>query len=239
MMFHPDHSAFQTLSILPSVKHETNHALFVPCFTTCLHQYTILPSIPHNYVGPTEKRSGLIITSRLKKVSWSNTFLQPQVLPFPPLHAAPWELGNWEVLFLLNGRKDNFTELDIQQQFLQLANRFSDFQFIFTDGSKNGNRAGNAVFYSTDYPAIQHRFPDGTSCLCIADLHAVLKALERAAQHPWQKIMLCIDSRSVMQSVSHKIHSSSLLVDIYNILHHVASNGRLVHFLWIPEHNGI
>ena len=212
IMFHPDHNAFQTLNILPSIH--------------------------HNYVGPAEKRSGLTIASRLKKYSEEIHFIQPQVLPFPPLRAAPWELGNWEVSFLLNGRKDNFTELEIQQQFLQLTNRFSDFQFIFTDGSKNGNRVGNAVFYGIDYPATQHRLPDCTSVF-IAELHAVLKALERAAHHPWQKIMLCIDSRSVVQSVSHKIPSSSLLVDIYNILHHMASNGRLVHFLWIPGHNGI
>ena len=62
---------------------------------------------------------------------------------------------------------------------------------MYTDGSKHDNRVSNAIFANTEEPQLA-RLPDGTS-IFIAELHAILRALELAAGKSWQKVWICTD----------------------------------------------
>ena len=212
IMYHPDHSTYKSLRILPSIH--------------------------HNYVGPAEKRSGLTIASRLKKFSAELQFIQPRILRPPMLTLAPWEKRNWETSFLFTCQKDMLSPVEIQQQFVQFQHTFYDFKFIFTDGSKQGDRVADAVFIGDTWPPIQHRLPDGASVYS-AELHGVLAALYFIDERGWKKVVMCIDSRSVVQSLNVTYPSSPLLISIYNLLHVLTNNGTSIHFLWIPGHKGI
>lgn len=211
LMFHPTHSTYGSLSVLPSIH--------------------------HNYVGPAEKRSGLTIASRLKKFSTDINYIQPQIIPLPPLVVPPWERRDWEVSFLIDFPKSLLTDAEIQQRFLHMQRQYSDYKFIYTDGSKHDNRVSNAIFTNNEEPQLA-RLPDGTS-IFIAELHAILRALELAAGKSWQKVLICTDSRSAVQSLLAKYPSSHLLISIYNLLHHMASKGQRIRFIWIPGHRGI
>ena len=212
LMYHPDHGSYKSLNVLPFIH--------------------------HNRVGPAEKRSGLTLASRLKKFAADLQFIPPQVIRLPKLTIAPWETHNWEVSFLLPCRKDNFSAPEVQQKFLQFQHQFFDFHFIFTDGSKCGDHVSNAVFFGSARHRIQHRLPDGAS-IYSAELHAVFAALQLADDRAWKKIVICIDSRSVVEALKSASPSSSLLISIYNHLHLLTDNGILIQFLWIPSHMGI
>ena len=77
----------------------TSNVLFHPNHNTykALH---ILPSIHHNYIGPSEKRSGLTIASRMKKISTDLEYNQPEILPLPKLNTPPWLRRERKVAFL-------------------------------------------------------------------------------------------------------------------------------------------
>ena len=210
IMYHPNHNTYTSLRVLPSIH--------------------------HNYVGPAEKRSGLTIASRTKKFSDELEYIRPQIIPLPALKTPQWQRKEMDVVFLLECSKSQITPEEIQQKFLELRNRFSNSHFIYTDGSKDGDRTSNAVFCNCII--LQTRLQNNTS-IFIAELHAVLEALKHIREEKVQKAVICTDSRSVVQSLRKKDPSSPLLIHIHNIHHELSNTGTEIQFVWIPGHSGI
>ena len=212
VLFHPHHAAFNSLHVLPSIH--------------------------HNYVGPAEKRSGLTIASRVKKFSSDLGYIIPDISPTLKLAFPPWMMNDRDVMFLFTCSKTLYSSREIQQQFLELRDNFNHFQFIFTDGSKEGERTSNSVYCGFNQHVVQHRLPNNTS-IFIAELHAVLTALHIIDRRNMQKTVICTDSRSVVQSLATRNPSSTMLRHICNIHQDLTNAGRHIKFLWIPGHCGI
>ena len=210
IMYHPGHSTYKSIHVLPSIH--------------------------HNYIGPAEKRSGLTIASRAKTFSDKLEYIRPQIVPLPPLKTPPWQRKDMDIAFLLECSKSQIAPEEIQQKFLEHRDRFSNYHFIYTDGSKDSERTSNAVFCNCNI--IQNRLQNNTS-IFIAELHALLEALKHIREEKVQKAVICTDSRSVAQSLRNKNPSSSLLIHIHNIHQELSNTGVQIQFIWVPGHSGI
>ena len=212
IMFHPDHNTFKSLRVLPSIH--------------------------HSYIGPAEKRSGLKIASRVKKLSSDLGYIQSEILPQQRVGTPPWLLKDRDVIFLLECPKTLVTAQDIQQRFLELRHRLHNFHFIFTDGSKDGDRTSNAIYCSDNERFKQTRLQNNTS-IYIAELHAIFQALQHSQEQQLRRVVICTDSRSVAQSLATNCPSSFLLSNIINLHNQLANNDTQIRFVWIPSHSGI
>ena len=209
--FQPDHSAFKSIHVLPSIH--------------------------HTYIGPSEKRSGLTIASRIKKFSTELDYVQPEIRPLPKLHDPPWMAREKQITYLFDCPKASISQQEAQQKFLDIRHQLHDFHFLFTDGSQVGERTSNAV-YSTNHQIAKTRLENNTS-IYIAELHAVLQALRLVKDHSLKRVVICTDSRSVIQSLSIDSPSSALLTNIYNVHQELSVTGTRLRFLWVPGHKGI
>ena len=212
IFFHPNHSTFKSLHVLPSIH--------------------------HNYIGPSEKRSGLTIASRIKKFSGDLDYVLPEIRSLPRLDFPPWMARERQVMYLFDCPKALVSPQEAQQKFLDLQSHLQNFHFIFTDGSKVGERTSNAVYCSTDRHLTKTRLNDNTS-IYIAELHAVYQALSFVQEKSLLRAVICTDSRSVVQSLQTANLSSSLLTHIHNIHQELANSGTHIKFLWVPGHSGI
>ena len=212
IMFHPHHNTFKSLHILPSIH--------------------------HGRIAPAEKRSGLTIASRIKKFSTELEYVQPEIRPQRRCNIPPWQMKDRNVTFLLEQPKTLTTQEDIQQKFLEFRDRFHNFHFIFTDGSKDGDRTSNSIYCSGSQQTKQFRLPNNTS-IFIAEMHALLQALKYIQQKQLQRSVICTDSRSVAQALLQRSSSSPLLSNIFQLHNRLTNNDVEIHFIWIPGHSGI
>ena len=213
VQFHPSHNTFQAIHVLPSIH--------------------------HHYVGPAEKRSGLTIASRVKKFSADMEYSPPKIQAMPKLKFPTWQQSDRMVSFLFDCSKTNMTFETTQQTFLKLRARFSTFHFLYTDGSKDGDRTSSAVYAKIQRRIVlQARLPIGTSVF-LAELYAVFKAMKLIQEKTLHRTVICSDSRSVITSLRSHTPCSPLHVSIYNLHHELAIEGLEIHFLWIPGHCGI
>ena len=81
------------------------------------------------------------------------------------------------IRYSLLKKKSNYADYQFQAEFQQLVNnKYSNFTKIYTDGSKNNNNCGCAVFVDTTPPTIiKKRLPE-TSSVFNAELYAIYQA---------------------------------------------------------------
>ena len=218
-----------TLRYVTKIKQFPNHASRTAIDT--------LPRIHHNYIGPSERRTGLTIASR------SNTYLSdlqlvlPNISPLPSLDEAPWKLYPRLVYFLLDGKKGDLSLEEIRQTFLSFRDMHKEHQFIYTDGSKSNAGTGAAIIVE-NLTTLKNRLPRDTS-IYIAELHAILIALRFVRHRRLPKVCICSDSRSSLTSLQHISVMQHILSEIINIHQKLVADGTEVLFLWIPGHSGI
>ena len=85
---------------------------------------------------------------------------------------------------------------------------------------------------------VQHRLQDDSS-IYIAELHEIYNALQVVAERQWQKVVICTDSQSVVNSLKMKYPKCPLLIHILNTHQTLSDGGREIVFCWIPGHTGI
>ena len=196
-----------------------------------------LPRLHHGYVGPSERRTGLTIASRVNKFCNEIQFEIPQINPVPTLETVPWNLHHRKVSFLFDCKMTDISEQEIQQSFHMFKQDFEAFRFIYTDGSKAGGRTGNGIF-TDGFPPLEGRLPNDTS-VYIAELHAIFIALRMVEHYNFPKTCICSDSRSSLQSLIAPSLKDHLHFDIINLHQKLAENGLGIQFLWVPGHSGI
>ena len=220
----------QSLRYTSKISFQPNHSTF-----KSLH---VLPSLHHNYVGPSEKRTGLTIASRIKKFSEDLNYFRPELRSLPKLDFPPWMARERQVMYLFDYPKTLISPQEAQHKFLDLRSHLQTFPFIFTDGSKNGERTSNAVYCSGDRNVIKTRLENNTN-IYIAELHAVYKALSFIKEQSLPRAVICTDSHSVVRSLQTGNSTSSLLTHIHNIHQELANGGTQIRFVWVPAHIGI
>ena len=150
------------------IKHFPEHASF--------QATNLLPRLHFSYLGPQERRTGLTIASRVRKYGNDLDYSLPDITPLPSLRSAPWTLHKPSISFLFQQPKASVSPVEVQQTFSEYEAAHNDFQFLYTDGSKDDHHTSYAVF-SHGLPDITTRLPDDTS-IYIAELEAILAALK-------------------------------------------------------------
>ena len=142
-----------------------------------------------------------------------------------------------DILFDLHTRKKSFSDsLIMKQNFHILQSRYTEYQHIYTDGSKDGEKVGCAFLYGNHFSSL--RIPDGCSVFT-AEAKAIdlaLDFIDSCFLH--DKFLIFSDSLSVLKALN---HTSSKNSQIQKLLekHHKIANTKEILFCWLPSHVGI
>ena len=136
---------------------------------------------------------------------------------------------------LHNGNKSKSNPHVLKTKFHELQARYSDYQHIYTDGSKDEEKFGCA--FTTNNFSKTLRLPNGSS-IFTAEIKAVELALEFIKTNPDNKFIIFSDSLSGLKALN---HSYSRNAQIQNLLekHHEISKSKEIIFCWLPSHIGI
>ena len=197
----------------------------------------ILPNLHHTYLGPSERRTGLTIASRVKRYSCEFQFNMPEIHHMPTLDVVPWRLHSRTITYLFEGKKSSMSPQEIQQTFALFKTDNDDYQYIYTDGSKAHNKTANAII-TEGFADLQGRLPDDTS-IFMAELHAIYVALRFVEHYGIPKAYICSDSRSALQSLINPLFKEHLIFQLINLHQKLIENGAQIKFLWVPGHSGI
>ena len=119
---------------------------------------------------------------------------------------------------------------------MELQSNYSDYEHIYTDGSKEETKVGCAAATYNDCK--QMRIPDGSSVFT-AEAKAIDLALDFVKNcNNTNKFVIFSDSLSVLQALN---NSSSKNPQIQQLLlkHHEITSSKTIIYCWIPSHIGI
>ena len=146
----------------------------------------------------------------------------------------PWELSIPNIDYSLRiGKKGDCNPLDFQSKFCDIRFLYPDFCFIFTDGSKDGNKVGSAAV--TKGSSYKQRLPDGCSVFT-AELKAISLALKHIEGSNHQGFVICSDSLSALQALENRNIGNPLVLDILTEYHNIKLKYIIVIFCWVPSH---
>ena len=132
-----------------------------------------------------------------------------------------WCITKPNILFDLHNSKTLLSDSHLMKQnFQELQSRLSDYQHIYTDGSKVEDKVGCAYISGTHHEKI--RLPDGSS-IFTAESKAIDMALDYVMNNSLEnKFVIFSDSLSVLKSLN---HTSSKNPKIQNVIekHHELS----------------
>ena len=210
-------------------------------------QYTIkLKSLPHNpahdvvfkpnFIHIFDSRPSAIPTFGIRMqrlVSDLNINLDLIVESKIP-KVPPWELTIPMADFSLRiGRKASTDPLDFQSCFYDVRFKYPNFSFVYTDGSKDGNKVGSAaVTTGTTY---KQRIPDVCS-VYTAELQAILLALAHIHCSVARGFVICSDSPSALRAIKNRKIDHPLVLDILTKHHQLIKRYKVIIFCWVPSH---
>ena len=149
----------------------------------------------------------------------------------------PWEFQKPKMNYdMHSGKKKDTDPFDYQISFRDIQAEYLDYEFIFTDGSKDGNKVGYGGVYK--HHIYKKRLPNVCS-IYTAELKAIFHALKCIEKLRKYKFIICVDSLSALQAIEHKNIHNPIVLDIISQLHHLASKGMIVVFCWVPSHMDI
>ena len=137
---------------------------------------------------------------------------------------------------LKNYKKSETDPLTFQNRFLEIRNNYENYCFVFTDGSKDGDKVGCAAVLPED--ELKCRLSSHAS-IYTAELNAIILALENIQQRNIKYSVICSDSLSSLQAIQSRNFKNPLVVNIFNLLSTLHGSGHFVHFCWVPGHSGI
>ena len=151
------------------------------------------------------------------------------------LNIPPWTCKQPEVLFTLTTDKKETTDSSIfRAKFQELSPEYTDFQHIYTDGSKDGQNVASACVSQTH--TRKCRLPDNAS-IFTAEIQAINMALDYIKDANLSKVLIFSDSLSVLQSINNCKLDNPLVQDILLRFHNMSSKHIIL--CWLPSHTGI
>ena len=146
----------------------------------------------------------------------------------------PWCIRKPNILFDLHTYKKTASNSNIMKQNFQvLQSRYTEYQHIYTDGSKDGEKVGCAVLSGNHCNSL--RIPDGSSVFT-AEAKAIDLALDFINScFLFDKFLIFSDSLSVLKALN---HTSSRNSQIQKLLekHHEITKRKEILFCWLPSH---
>ena len=135
---------------------------------------------------------GLLVNTHFENSDINLYDIAPIVIPENSTWLNPKPTFNFE---LTQHKKSETHPLLIQQHFAEIRSETTEYSAIYTDGSKDGDRAVSAaVFGQQVYSA---RIPS-TSSIFSAETNAILLALKFVASSEKSKFMICSDFLSCL-----------------------------------------
>lgn len=155
-----------------------------------------------------------------------------------PLRIAPWELlpvfCDWT---FTRFSKHSVSPLIIQQEFVELQKKYSNYVHFYTDGSKSSSSVGTAV-YSEEFTKAQRL--EGMASIFTAELYGVLMAIEYIMASKTMKAVLFVDSQSVVSALGSVKDTKNKLAQLVRFkINSALVRGHDIKFCWIPSHIGI
>ena len=142
--------------------------------------------------------------------------------------SAPWTLHKPSVSFLFKQPKASISPVEVQQTFSEYVAAHNDFQFLYTDGSKDDHRTSYAVV-SHGLPDITTRLPDDTS-IYIAELQAIQAALKVIKNNNISRACICSDSKSAIQSLINPSFTNTFISTYLTSIIHWWRTEHSLHF---------
>ena len=198
----------------------------------------------HSYVFPTdytyghclERRAILAFRVRLQTMLDSIDMNIYDIAINEDLLDNPlWDMPEYTTLTHISiYEKDSTLPQFYRDQFHITKDEFVDYEAIYTDGSKWGNKVAYA--FNTSLIESSKRIPDGSS-IFTAEALAVLHALKYIRQSYLKKFIIFTDSLSLIQSIGNENLKNAIVIKKIQILGQI-QNKKVV-FCWIPSHVGI
>lgn len=115
----------------------------------------------------------------------------------------------------------------------ELLEKYKNHTIIFTDGSKANDKVGWG--FTAEKKDKFGKLPAETS-IYTAELHAILKALEWAAQEKIKQIVICTDSLAALKGLENNISKQKIVNQTQEL---VTKENFDVTIIWVPGHVGI
>ena len=122
------------------------------------------------------------------------------------------------------------------EKYNTIKENFTNYTYIYTDGSKDGNRVGCAAIFKDTH--LKQRLPDNAS-IFTAELKAIDLALDAVSESEDREFIIFSDSLSVLVSLQNKKLDNPLIINVLHSLHTLSRAHKTIVFCWIPSHIGI
>ena len=136
---------------------------------------------------------------------------------------------------MLDDKKSQTDPLVFRTKFHELLSDFSNYETIFTDGSKDGDTAGSACVTPSD--TYKYRLPDNASVFS-AEIKAIDLALDHIEQSRNTDVIIFSYYLSVLQSLHNRHIENPLLLDVL-LKHNDIAVLNPIGFCWLPRYVGI
>ena len=177
---------------------------------------------------------GVRIKQDFNEICDNTNEIAPSKLPEIP----PWLFSTPEIDFsLANIKKGSSDSVFLLGKFRELKDHFKQHVNIYTDGSKDANGVGAAVFMGGDSHKIA--LPKKAS-IFTAELTAIKTALDLIDQLPiTHRFIIFSDSKSALEAIQNRTFNNPIVIEILEQLFNLAMLGHEVVMAWVPSHVGI
>lgn len=163
--------------------------------------------------------------------------LMNQMTAFINFPEPPWLLYKpkfiWDLAKYAKSSTNNYI---FNKIFGEIRNRFPHYDFVYTDGSKSGNRVGCAFKMGSKEGCYRL---SSISSIYTAELKALELALIKLIREGAAYAIVVSDSRSALSSLQHLYSSHPLVQRIQVLYRNFIINGGDAYFMWVPSHCNI
>jgi len=148
-----------------------------------------------------------------------------------------WDMNVPTILYDLRvGKKSEVYPTDFLSHFHVIQDKYNEYQFIYTDGSKDDARVGCAAVYGRQF--LRERLPD-TASVYTAELHAICIAMHHIINSQGNRFVLCVDSMSCLQAIENLHVEHPIVLEILELFYSSRTLKKDIQFCWVPSHMGI
>ena len=203
-----------------------------PCQNLIDDDYA-LHAVDRSYM---KRISGFPLYERLGETCAKLTFAFPRDIVHKRSTIPPWKLRSCKPEKLTDAKKDLVDPIHIQCIFQEYRQQHTEFDFIFTDGSKSTEGVGCA-FVHGDICG-QYKLPEICSVFT-AEAVAILQALQYIQLNGIHNCVVCTDSLSVLTALKNIYTEHPVIIEVISLYHQIVENGSDIIMIWIPGHCGI
>ncbi|XP_037086809.1 uncharacterized protein LOC119107469 [Pollicipes pollicipes] len=186
--------------------------------------------------GYMKRISGFPLYERILDMCHETGFDFPEEVTLKRSVVPPWRLRKCTLIKLTNRSKRTLDEVQIQCEFNDLRSRYTEYEFIFTDGAKSADGVGCAFVHGERRQ--KFKLPELCS-IFIAEGFAVLQALNYTHTNRILKCVICTDSLSIITALGNPTSENPIVIHLLETVSQLIEMGSIIIVLWIPSHSNI